>query len=619
MGGIMAAMQQTSRRRVGDDGIRARRHNQALVALARQAWTGHSTLETALARICEAAAEALEVERVNVWRLHTAHGVLRCLHAYDRRTGVHNPPGYDEAFDADNDYGRRLDEVRVIDAADVRDSPELLAPLGDYFARNGVASLLDAPVRSEGALLGVVCHEQVGQPRDWSDADQAFAASIGDHVAMVAEIHRRRAAERRLRYLELHDAQTNLPNRDHLLEVAHSALRPPGTADSAITAIHLQVDTGSEDRVAQLVAVAAQLREVLGADATLARVRDDAFALVPHRSLREAEALELAGRCVELAERVAGEGALRASAGIAFSHDLAAPAADMLLRNAELASQRARSLGRLERCEVFDAGRHRVLLERMHVERALREAHERGALHVHYQPVVDLACGRILGAEALLRWHDESGGWRSTGDFIGVAESSGLIVPVGRWLMEKACRAAAAWPMPADGEPLELAVNISARQVEQPGLVDDVAHALAASGLAPRRLWLELTETTLLPDAPFAIQTLERLRALGVRVTLDDFGTGHSSFTRLKHLPIDGLKVDRSFVADLPGDPMDMAIVGAIVTIARKAGIAVVAEGVETAEQARALMQCGVDGAQGYHYGRPMPLADFQARLQAVG
>ena len=320
-----------------DAGSPARRHNEALVTLARQVWSGHSTLESALARICEIAAATLEVERVNVWRLHPGHRVLRCMHAYDRRSGEHNPPGYDEAFDSDNEYGRRLDEVRVIDAADVRDSPGLLESLGDYFARNEVASLLDAPVRSEGALIGVVCHEQVGRPRAWSDADQAFAASIGDYVAIVAEIHRRRAAERRLRYLELHDAQTNLPNRDHLLEVAHSALRPSGTVDAAITAIHLLVETGGEDRADQLVAVAALLREGLAEDATLARVRDDAFALVPHRSLREAEALELAGRCVELAERAAAGGVLRASAGIAFSHDLAAPSADLLLRNAELA------------------------------------------------------------------------------------------------------------------------------------------------------------------------------------------------------------------------------------------------------------------------------------------
>lgn len=612
-------MQQPARRPVEEDGSRARRHNQALVALARDVWSGHDTLESALARICETAAETLEVARVNVWRLHPGHRVLRCLHAYDRRSGVHNPPGYDEAFDSDNEYGRSLDEVRVIDAADVRLDPGLLAALGGYFERHGVTSLLDAPVRSEGALIGVVCHEHVGPPRAWSAADQAFAASIGDYVAIVAEIHRRRAAERRLRYLELHDAQTDLPNRDHLLEVAHSALRPADAGEAAVTAIHLQVETGGEDRLRQLVEVSARLRAGLNGGATLARVRDDAFALVPHHGLREAEALELASRCVELAEGGAPDRLLRASAGIAFSHDLAAPSADLLLRNAELASQRARSLGRLERCEVFDAGRHRELLERMHVERALRDAHERRRLHVHYQPVVDLADGRIRGAEALLRWQDDSGGWRPTCDFIGVAESSGLIVPVGRWLMGEACRAAAAWPSPPGSPPLEVSVNVSARQIEQPGLVDDVARALEASGLSPQRLWLELTETSLLPDAPFAIQTLERLRALGVRVALDDFGTGHSSFTRLKHLPIDGLKIDRSFVADLPHAPMDMAIVRAIVAIAVSGRIKLVAEGVETGAQARALCECGVERGQGYHYGAAMPAAGFRGLVAARG
>ncbi|MBJ6985518.1 sensor domain-containing phosphodiesterase [Luteimonas sp. MC1750] len=613
----MSAMQERCAAVPPDVGNSARRHNQALVALARQCWTGLQSLEWALARICETAAEVLEVDRVNVWRLHPAHGVLRCIHAYDRHGGAHDAGGYGEALDADCEYGRRLDEVRVIDAIDVHRDPGL-ATLQSYFERYRVASLLDAPVRGEGALLGVVCHEQVGRARAWSEADQAFAASIGDCVAMVIEIHRRHDAERRLRYLELHDPQTNLPNRDHLLEVAHSALCPAGSGEPAITAIHLQVEPGEGDRVANLVAVAAALRAGFGEDATLARVRDDAFALVPHRSLRGAEALELAGRCVELAER-AGRGGERSRvvAGIAFSHDLAAPSADMLLRNAELASHRARSLGRLDRCEVFDAGRHRELMERMRLERELREAHEKGRLHVHYQPVVRLADGRAIGAEALLRWRDDGGRWRPTAEFIDVAETSGLIVPLGRWLLGTACATAAAWP--AEAGPLTLAVNVSARQLEQPGLVGDVAAALDASGLAPARLWLELTETALLADAPFAIATLQRLRELGVRVALDDFGTGQSSLARLKQLPIDGLKVDRGFVADLPGDPLDMAILAAIATVGARARLQVVAEGVETAAQARAVMDCGIAYGQGFHYARPMPEADLRSIFTRAG
>ena len=613
----MAAWQEGARVRTGDDGGDARRHNQALVALARQVWTRDCSLDAALAIICETAAGTLGVERVNIWLLHPGHGVLRCIHAYDRRDGQHNPPGYDEALDSGELYGQRLDEVRVIDVVDVR-TDAALSSLGAYFARHGITSLLDAPVRGDGRLLGVVCHEQVGAPRIWSIADQAFAASIGDYVAMVSEMHRRRAAEQRLRYLELHDAQTDLPNRDHLLEVVHSALRPAGAGEPAVTAIHLQVDAIEGGRAATLVAVAAALREGLGGEVILARVRDDALAMVPRTALREDAALELAGRSVELAERVGGATGVRASAGIAFSHDLAAPAADMLLRNAELASQRARSLGRLERCEVFDAGRHHELLERMRLERALREAWQQQRLHVHYQPLVDLADGRVRGAEALLRWRDNGGTWRCAHEFIGVAEASGLIVPLGRWLLGEACRSAAAWPGVGGSAPT-IGVNVSARQLEQPGLVADVAAALAASGLAPERLTLELTETALLPDARFAVDVLQRLRDLGVHVVLDDFGTGHSSFTRLKRLPIDGLKIDRSFVADLPEDALDRAIVAAIAGIALKAGLGVVAEGVETEAQARVLLDCGIACGQGYRYGRPMPEPELRARLVRQG
>src|SRR5688500_7602490 len=286
-----------------DAGAWARRHNHALVALARRVWSEDCTLDDALALICETAAETLEVERVNVWRLQSRPRLLRCVHAYERSSGAHNPPGFDEAFDDDSEYGRRLDEVRVIDAVDVAQDATLSASdaaLGDYIKRHRIRSLLDAPIRSEGELLGVVCHAHVDGPRRWTPEDAAFAASIGDYIAMAWEISRRRAAERRLRYLALHDPHTDLPNRDHLLEVARSALRPlhDGPAhhdDCGLAAIHLHVDASAHERADEvLVGIADALRRTFGKTATLARVRDDAFALLPHRHLHETEALDLA-------------------------------------------------------------------------------------------------------------------------------------------------------------------------------------------------------------------------------------------------------------------------------------------------------------------------------------
>ena len=606
---------------------RALRHNHALVTLARRVWSEDCTLHTAIALICQVAAETLEVERVNVWRVDHDRSRLRCVHAYLRSEDRHNPDGFDETLGIDREYGEQLEDVRVIDIADVRADDTVAADdsLQAYFARHRVQSLLDAPVRSQGELLGVVCHEQVGCARVWTPEDEAFAGSIGDYVAMAYEISRRREAESRLRYIERHDPQTDLPNRDHLLEVAHSALRPMHEHDGGLVAVHLQVELPMETlpdgdaRQRLLSSVADRLREATGEAATLARVREDAFAVIPYRHLPEIEALALAERCIDLVQAGFDHGGeapqpATVSAGIAFSRDLAAPSADTLLRNAENASLRARETG-FNRCEVFDADRHRGLLERLRVEQALREAFASGDLLLHYMPEIDLRDGRWRAAEALLRWQRPDGRVVPAGEFIEVAESSGLIVRLGRWVLLEACHAAMRWPA-RDGVAPMLRVNVSARQFEQAGLVTDVQVALSDSGLPPHRLCLELTETLLLRDQQTAGRTLARLRALGVHVALDDFGSGYCSLGYLKHLPIDTLKIDRGFTAGLPGNRADLAIVQAVAQLARTLGIDVVGEGVETQAQADCLRDCDIFAVQGWLYS---PAIDNDALIAGFG
>ena len=612
-----------SRADTQERGAWARRHNHALVALARRVWQDGCTLEHAFTLICETAAATLEVERVNVWRLDHASGQLHCLHLHAGGRGPRRIPADDAVLPLGQGYRAALDEVRVIDPSALDGQAHGLAA---YLARNRIGSLLDAPVRSAGQLVGVVCHEHVGAPRRWEPEDLAFAGSIGDYVALALEIDQRRQLQGRVRYLELHDPHTGLPNRDHLLDVVQAALRPAhgGGSGAGLAAIHLDLDASPHEGDAGhelLVEAAARLRGELDGEATLARVRGNAFAVLPHRQLDDTGALLLAERCVDLVQHCLDEQGIAViiSAGIAFARDLAAPSADNLLRNAEIASHRARD-HRHGRCEVFDAQRHRGLVERLRLERQVREAHEAGQMCVQFQPEVDLGSGRWVAAEALLRWRDAQGRCRAAGEFIEIAENSGLIVPIGRWVLGEACALARQWPAQGDAGP-RLRVNLSARQFEQASLVEDVAAALEDSGLAPRRLCLELTESVLLRDVAVAAQAFARLRELGVSIALDDFGTGYSSLAYLKRLPVDVIKIDRCFVAGLPDDPYDLAIVQAVVTLARQVGIEVVAEGVETEAQADALRACGVERAQGYLFAAALDpellLQGFVAQDQA--
>ncbi|TXH65486.1 MAG: GGDEF domain-containing protein [Lysobacteraceae bacterium] len=608
---------------IAERGARARRHNHALVALGRRVWREDCDFETAIALICEVAAEALEVERVNVWRLDPEQRLLHCIHAYTRSAGQHNPPGFDETVAFNADYGAQLDEVRVIDIADVNTN-ELVsadnASLQRYLRQYDIQSMLDAPVRNASELLGVISHEHIGCARVWSPEDHAFAGSLGDYVAVAYQIAHRRRLESRLRYLERHDPHTNLPNRDHLLEVAHSALRPMHDHDTGLVAIHLQIEmpedddpTGIETYHRFLIDSAERLRDMLADQAVLARVRDDALAVIPHRHLQEVEALELAERCIDMIEAGKPQGQLSAAiatAGIAFSRDLAAPSADALLRNAENASLHARSHG-YGRCKVFNADRHRSLLARMRIEQSLREAFAEGRIFLQYMPEVDLSNGCWRSAEALLRWRGDDDRIVPAAEFIEAAESSGLILRIGRWALQQACHAAQQWPRRDGAQPL-LRVNVSARQFEEAGLAADVATALNESGLAPERLCLELTETVLLRDHDTAAKTIARVRALGVKVALDDFGTGYCSLGYLKHLPIDTIKIDRSFTAGLPHDQADLAIVRALMHLAEGLGIDVVGEGVENQAQADCLRACGVTAVQGYLYS---PAIDQEALL----
>jgi predicted signal transduction protein with EAL and GGDEF domain len=587
------------------------RYTRALVELTRAVWHPDCTVQDAFAVICQIAAQAMQVERVNVWHLLPQPLRLECVHAYARSTGEHAPPQALETLPMDGEYVDFLRVVRAIDAADVhldRSTATSRGALRDYLHRHDICSLLDAPVRLEGELVGVICHEQVGSVRMWTPEEVAFAGSMGDYVAMVVEIDRRHQAEMRLAHLRLHDPVTDLPNRDYLVEHVRERLATPHDVQEAVAVVHIHVALPyvaampanaptAEDVMAEL---AARLRPAVGEQGALARVRADGFAILAHRDVPEREVIGIAERCVDAVRSVSGWHGVEASAavGVAFARDLQEGDPRVLMRNAELASERAGAQGR-HRYEVFDIDQHRALVERLRMEQAMRDALAHDDFQVQYQPEFDMRSGRWAGAEALVRWRLPEG-LLEAGAFIDIAEQSGLILPLGRYVLQQACLDACAWPV--QDPPLTLRVNVSAQQFEAPGLVDDVVAALAICGLAPERLCLEVTETTLMHDISGALRTMQRLKALGVGLAVDDFGTGYSSLAYLKTFPIDAIKVDRSFVAGLPDERFDVALVTAIRELARAMEIDLVAEGVERAEQRDALRALGVSRIQGWLY-----------------
>lgn len=308
-----------------------------------------------------------------------------------------------------------------------------------------------------------------------------------------------------------------------------------------------------------------------------------------------------------------GEIHVTSSIGVAIYPEDGADA-PTLLRHADAAMYRAKDSGR-SNAQFFTDELNAMMSERLELDSKLRRALERRQFVLHFQPCVELRTGRIVGAEALIRWNLPDHGPVEPQRFIPLAEETGLIVPIGRWVLHEACRQGKAW-LDAGLPPMTISVNVSPRQFRQDNLVRTVVDALQSSGFDGRLLELELTENLVMLDAPQLLATMDELKQLGVRIAVDDFGTGYSSLSYLKRFPVDRLKIDRSFVQDVPGDPDDATIVRAIVALGHNLGLRVVAEGVETEEQRRFLLDCACDEVQGYFFGRPATAAELTQLLR---
>jgi diguanylate cyclase (GGDEF)-like protein len=440
------------------------------------------------------------------------------------------------------------------------------------------------------------------------------AGHIGEQLGRVFE---RAHAQEELSHHALHDGLTGLPNRMLLTDRLELALARAQRASSLTGVLFLDLDRFKDvnDRSGhhagdELLVVAARRLDggMRGGD-TIARMGGDEFVVLCEGLSHEGEALDLAERLQRLVLRPftlssGEEHLLTASVGIAVCGPGQGDP-DSLLRDADAAMYRAKDLGGA-RHELFNEAMRDRVLDRLRTERALARALVNGELRLHYQPIVSLDGRHTEGVEALVRWQDPDTGLRPPGDFIPIAEESSLILHIGEWVLAEACRQAAVWRRDTETRHLlPVNVNLAARQVADERLPDIVRSAVEDAGLEPSDIALEITESALIEDAEVASRTLAELRRLGLGVMLDDFGTGYSSLSYLHRFPVDVLKIDRSFVEGLAVGSPSSAIVGAIVGMGHSLGLKVVAEGIETEEQAAEARRLGCDSAQGYLFARP--------------
>jgi diguanylate cyclase (GGDEF)-like protein len=433
------------------------------------------------------------------------------------------------------------------------------------------------------------------------------------------DITEHKQAEERIHFQAHHDALTGLPNRLLLLDRLEHAIAQADRDGHALWVVFVDLDRfkrindslGHKSGDLLLQGVAQRMQSHLRPSDTIARLGGDGPAGSLSLGLRQ-QMLDAVR-----APFAAGGNAITisCSAGIAvYPGD--AGTAELLVERADVAMYRAKEAGR-NNAHFYKAEMNALAIRRLRLESELRSALEAREFVLHYQPQMDLATGRIVGVEALLRWQQARPGLTQPVDFIGIAEETGLIVPLGDWVLETACAQAVAWQRSGAAR-LRMAVNLSARQFAQKGLVATISAALQRSGLEPSLLEIEITESLMMADVEQAVTTLAALKGLGVHVSVDDFGTGYSSLAYLKRFPVDVLKIDRSFIRDIVSDASDAAIVAAIISLAHSLGLTVVAEGVERPEQLIYLASCGCDTVQGYMVSPPMQADALDQLLRTV-
>ncbi len=451
---------------------------------------------------------------------------------------------------------------------------------------------------------------------------------VSHYIGIFSDISHNKQIEQQLQRMAFYDELTGLPNRTLCKDRLNQEIKVAHRREEQLAVLFLDLDhfkyvndtLGHSSGDLLLLEAARRIQRCVRESDTIARLGGDEFMVL----LTGVVSIEMVERVAvaiiqALSEKIVLQGqevTIGVSIGISLYPDNGGTY-DELTKNADVAMYRAKEAGR-NTFMFFTRELQEIMVARLTLERELRRAIQREDFELYYQPKVDLRSGQIVGMEALLRWQHEAGHMVMPAEFIPLAEETGLILPLGEWVLRQACRQAVVWRQ-AGHLALRMAVNLSAKQFDQADIATLIESILDETGLPPEALELEVTESMVMKDADRAVVTLRRLRALGVHIAVDDFGTGYSSLSYLKKLPLQTLKIDRSFVRDLGHDSDDEAIVSAIISMAGTMEMRVVAEGVETVEQLEFLRRDGCDEAQGFLFSRPVPADQFELLLQKGG
>jgi diguanylate cyclase (GGDEF)-like protein len=512
--------------------------------------------------------------------------------------------------------------VVISDAGDAASTGDATTAVEAEKSPDGVAYIVAPLITSDGMVIGTICavdpaahawtHQEVEGLTD-------LAEGLVTEIELRGDLTAKRETQEHLLYSTLHDALTGLPNRSLFTErLRHSMHRNVRHPDDMFAVLFLDLDRFKDvnDNLGHfagdelLRAVARRLEACIRPEDTVARLSGDEFAILLESINETSDAGRVAERIEEALSfpiNLAGaEVTTSASVGIVtstMSHDQP----EQLLRSADMAMYRAKAAGRA-RYEMFDRTMHSDALARLQLETDLRRAVEQGEFRLHYQPLVSLRTGHITGLEALIRWEHPARGLVQPSDFIPIAEETGLIVRIGRWVLREACRQLKVWQdLHPRAEPLSISVNLSVKQFSQPDLIDQLARAVRTTGIPPESLRLEITEAALIDKGGAAMALLSQIKQLGAQIYLDDFGTGYSSLIYLHRLPIDAIKIDRELVSTMDTDERNLRLVRTILTFAQIIGVRTEAEGISSAEQLRELRALKCEHGQGFLFSAAIP------------